>query len=263
MQAGDENKPGIPVSGAFARAFGSSPADLDLDFTGLPRPMLVTELLRLCLEQPGTGSDACNEIWSWTLPQRSRALIAVALASGDRRLESHVRCRTPACGAMIELDVELAALIDRNETRSFEWSPERDRTLDVALPTGEDQKEWLSRGETTPRALARQLVKSVDGRPPANDWEVPDLWIDGLAAELEQRDPLTTLELDARCPACGAGLNVEFYLESELLKRFVAHQTRILRHVHRLASVYHWSEAEILSLPAWRRSYYLSQLEGL
>jgi hypothetical protein len=133
--------------------------------------------------------------------------------------------------------------------------------LRVALPTGEDQKTWLKWGQAEPRAMARQLVRSVDGRPPVDGWEVPDAWIDGLEAELKQRDPLTALELEARCPACGAPLKVEFDLETELLKRFEVRQARMLRHVHRLASAYHWSEAQILRLPAWRRNYYLSQLE--
>jgi hypothetical protein len=201
------------------------------------------------------------EIWSWTLPQRSQALIAVALASGDRRLQSSVRCPKTECGEMIELDIELAAFLNRDETRSFDWSPEPARMLHVALPTGEDQKKWLNRGETAPRAMARQLVQSVDGCPPPGDWQIPEAWVDGLAAELEQGDPLTALELEARCPACGAALSVEFDLETELLRGFAARQSRTLQQVHRLASVYHWSEAEILRLPAWRRNYYLSRLE--
>jgi hypothetical protein len=250
-----------PAPDSFARAFGSCPEDLDVDFAALPRPVLVTEVLRRCLQcsEPMCGDE---EIWSWTLSQRSQALIGVALASGDRRLQSRVRCPKTECSEMIELDVELAAFVNRDETRSFEWLPAPARVLTIALPTGVDQKKWLNRGETAePRAMARQLVRRVDGCPPADDWQVPEAWIDGLAVELEQRDPLTALELEARCPACGASLSVEFDLETELLRGFAARQSRTLQQVHRLASVYHWSEAEILRLPAWRRNYYLSQLE--
>jgi hypothetical protein len=264
MHVNDDDSAGAlrakPVRDPFARAFGSRAEDLDVDFATLPRPVLVTEVLRRCLQrsEPMGGDE---EIGSWTLPQRSQALIAVALASGERGLQSRVRCPKTECGEMIELHIELAVFLNHDEIRSFDWSPEPARMLRVALPTGDDLKEWLNRGEAAPRAMARQLVQIVDGCPPADDWQVPEAWIDGLAAELEQRDPLTALELEARCFACGAALSVEFDLETELLKRFAARQSRTLQQIHRLASVYHWSEAEILQLPAWRRNYYLSQLE--
>jgi hypothetical protein len=274
-----------------ARAFGSSVADLELDFAGLPRPIVVTEVLRICFNDG-------DEVWSWTLPRRTQGLIEVALASGDKRVRRTARCPETQCGEVIELEVELTAfLVDvpQNDVhkfpraelaasakvipakagiqgldprfrggdgKDFDWSPEPGRTLRVALPTGEDQRSWLSRGESSPLAMARQLVEQVDGRAPNDDWELPENWLGGLEAELERRDPLTALELEASCPACGAGLRVEFDLESELLRGFEARQARMLRHVHRLASVYHWPEAEILRLPAWRRDYYLRQLEA-
>ena len=110
--------------------------------------------------------------------------------------------------------------------------------------------------------MARALIREVDGAPPSDDWEIPDAWIDPLARELEERDPLTALELETRCPTCDSPASVPLDLEAELLARLQYRQQRTLDEIHRLASVYHWSEAVILELPVWRRRYYLSQLGG-
>ncbi len=244
-----------------ARAFGERAEDLDADFSAGSRPALVTEILRRSLQADAAPCDE-TEIWSWTLPERLRGLIAVARASGEEHLSAAARCPQSNCGEIIEMDMELSAFLIGDGARVFDWSPSPEQKVSVALPTGADQQKWLQRNETTHDAMVRQLVQSVNGQTPAQDWQVPESWIDGLASELEQRDPLTALELEARCPACGAALAVEFDLEAELLKRLGARQARTLQLVHRLASVYHWSEAEILRLPAWRRNYYLNQLEG-
>lgn len=243
-----------------ARAFGLLREDLDVDFAGPPRPVVVTELLRRCLRGHEAAPCGEEEIWSWTVPQRSQALIAVALASGEERLRSGTRCPHPQCGEIIELDVEVSAFLRREDARDFDWSPEPERIVRAALPTGADQREWLDRGEVTLPAMTRQLLRSIDGQAPADEWVVPESWVDGLATELAQRDPLTALELEARCPACGTTFTIEFDLEAQLLERLQARQEQTLRHIHELASAYHWSEDEIVQLPTWRRHYYLRRL---
>jgi hypothetical protein len=185
---GEESPPALPAGGAperSARAFGGRAEDLDIDFAALPRPVAVTEVLRRSFRR-----DAA-EIWSWTLPERSQALIAVALATADERLECHARCPETSCAEMMEWEIALAAFLSGAEDPGFDWSPEPGRTLHISLPTGEDQKTWLERGEVAPAVMARRLVQSVDGRAPAVGWRLPKAWIEGLATELGRRDPLT------------------------------------------------------------------------
>jgi hypothetical protein len=250
------------AEGPTARAFGACAEDIDLHFAGLSRPTLVTRILAQCLAPDGTRAFPEEEIRRWTLPQRLRALISVSRASGEERLPFTACCSQHGCGEIAEMEVALTDFPPGDEAREFDWSPAPGEKLSVALPTGADQESWLARGEAAPRAMARDIVRAVNGAPPPQDWEMPEIWLDPLESELKRRDPLTALELQAACPACGAAFVGEIDLEAELLKRLHARQARLLREIHRLAAVYHWSEGEILSLPPWRRAYYLDQFEA-
>jgi hypothetical protein len=241
----------------YARAFGDREEDLDIDFTGLGRPELTTAVLVVCL-RPKEGAWLGDEVWSWTLAQRLQGLLAVTQASGLPPLALLQPCGN--CVEAFEVNVELG-MFERAETvTDFIWSPQPHCTLHVALPTGREQREWSRGSGLSLRTMARALVRGIDGAPPSTEWEIPDQWIDGLAEELEQRDPLTALEIETTCPACGAPARIGVDLEAELLAWLRARQCDTLNDIHRLASGYHWSEVDILELPAWRRRYYLAQL---
>jgi hypothetical protein len=87
-----------------------------------------------------------------------------------------------------------------------------------------------------------------------------DAALDSLSATLEEKDPFTALQLNTQCPACNAEIAVNFDLEAELLRRLERFQAHRLREIHLLASCYHWSEAQIMDLPSWRRAQYLRQV---
>jgi hypothetical protein len=156
---------------------------------------------------------------------------------------------------------QLPAAADLEE---FAWRPRPDAEIRVRLPTGDDQRYWLS---NPPRdsgweTLATRLVTQLNGQPLPAGWTVPPAWLEEIGSELQRRDPLGNLDLRTPCPECGDELAVEFDLEATLLELLGKEQQRLLDQVHRLASAYHWSEAEIVALPGHRRRYYLSRLEG-
>ncbi len=245
-----------PAGHGYARAFGDREGDLDIDFTGLPRADVVTAVLAGCV-RPSDGTWSGDDVWSWTLAQRLQGLLAVAQASGLPPLALLQPCGS--CAEALEIDIEIGMFERPEPIIDFIWSPIPDCSLRVALPMGSDQLAW-SHGGLSLNAMARALVREINGAPPPAGWEIPDQWIYGLAAELEQRDPLTALEIQTACPACGAPARIAIDLEAELLARLHARQRGMLNDIHQLASAYHWSEARILELPAWRRRYYLAQL---
>jgi len=77
-------------------------------------------------------------------------------------------------------------------------------------------------------------------------------------------------ELDARidirvaltCPACGhrwaPALDIAAYLWAEI----DASARRLLDAVHALASVYGWTETDVLAVGPWRRQAYLQAVGG-
>ncbi|MEA3012199.1 MAG: hypothetical protein QOD42_744 [Sphingomonadales bacterium] len=93
---------------------------------------------------------------------------------------------------------------------------------------------------------------------------VPDAPADALdaarvAEALEALDPLADITLDAACPACGAANELQFDAAAFVWRELVARAPRILRDVADLARAFHWSERDILAMPASRRAFYLAQ----
>ncbi len=188
------------------------------------------------------------------LGRREALLLALRRRLFGPRLDGLTTC--PACQTAVEFSLELPDSEVMHE-------------LPVAVPITVTVGEY---------ALAARLPSAADLRRAAAEERPP--WLYGVsraeragqpvdpaalpaavAAEVEtvlrQADPLALIEVDLTCPACGrrwlAPLDTAAYLFHEL--EAWAHET--LWVVHRLASAYHWSEAEILSLSPWRRQYYL------
>ena len=71
------------------------------------------------------------------------------------------------------------------------------------------------------------------------------------------RDPQAEIELDMRCPACERSFTALFDAATFVTRELEDRAAHVLREVHALALTYHWSEAEILRMPAQRRARYL------
>jgi hypothetical protein len=134
--------------------------------------------------------------------------------------------------------------------------------LELRLPSGRDLQRWTLAGNCDADAIAAELLTAVAGQPPPPTFRLPQEWLAGFGDAFEAQDPLTALELQARCPACAYDNRIDFDLEEFLLQGFAAMQRRLLDDVCRLALAFHWREAEILALPPWRRAHYLRQLDG-
>ena len=79
-----------------------------------------------------------------------------------------------------------------------------------------------------------------------------------LAETLEALDPAADTVLEAACPDCGAEQELRLDPAAFVWEELAARAPRILRDVAELARIYHWSEREILAMPASRRAFYLA-----
>ncbi|HBL57096.1 MAG TPA: hypothetical protein DDZ80_00510 [Cyanobacteria bacterium UBA8803] len=86
-------------------------------------------------------------------------------------------------------------------------------------------------------------------------------WLQRLNQVMEDLDPLVNFSLQVICPYCGTENLQDFDLGAWALQQLEQAQQQLLITVHRLASYYHWSEAEIFAIPPWRRSRYLALIE--
>ena len=238
------------ASPASLRAFGRA-EDLELDFADADRPALVSALLAAC--DDGLG-DA--EFW-WRQPVGARtAALLQLLAASDAggRFELHARCHRGECGTAFEFALPFAAL----QTAQPQAGPVRivldgERSVALRLPTGCDLRRWRAAPPSTRGALLADL--RVDGELRPAD-EAP------LSEAMARHDPLVAFTVACRCPACDAAQQVEVDLEGLALARLGAQQRALLHEVHRLASRYGWTEAQVLAVAPPRRARSLALIDA-
>jgi hypothetical protein len=83
--------------------------------------------------------------------------------------------------------------------------------------------------------------------------------IDDLLAEF---DPLVAFSVRIACPHCEVETDFPIDLQALALGKLEKIQRELVESIHRLAIVYHWSEAEILDLTTERRARYLRLIEA-
>jgi hypothetical protein len=247
-----------------ARAVGSAASDIDIVFDQADRAGTVTALLAACVtDAHGQPVDA-EEAWSWTLNQRLQALIAIRLASGDTMIELQAPCTH--CGEAMAVDLDLHAFAADPVAPRFTWRSADGLELTLRLPNGRDLQSWAHHAAQTQlqtaahEALAASLIEAVAGQPLSADQDTLAALLQTLDEAFEAHDPLATLHLQTSCPACAHDNAIACDLEPLLIDGFARAQASMLDDVLQLASALHWSEADILALPRWRRAHYLRQL---
>ena len=195
----------------------------------------------------------------WSVGRRLDALVALRQSqSGD---VEPVALRCASCQVTFEVDIDLAAC----RAPAFADMAADEAACEVAfeaeggmrrarLPTGEDQARW-QRERAPLRLVADSLM--ADGRPCGDEAQVQ-----ALDRALSARDPLRELPVQAVCPECGDLAEHRVDLEAHLVTAFAVAQRELLAQIATLAEAYHWSEAEIAAMPAWRRQFYLQRLEA-
>ena len=74
---------------------------------------------------------------------------------------------------------------------------------------------------------------------------------------IADHDPQAQIVLRMACPACGRDFSVTLDAAAFLLDELDTRVQRLVWEVYALATHYHWSERDILELPAGRRERYL------
>ncbi|MBB3191877.1 hypothetical protein [Halomonas cerina] len=253
---------GNPV---WALPYGEAPADLFLSLDSDARPWVVTRLLGQYLRD-GDGQTLSSEtLWSWNLTRRLQGLLGVTAASLDRHQVVEARCGNADCGEGLDLELDLADFCCLEAPATIDFETRDGQVVRLRVPTGTDQLGWLEHWSfQLPEwsDLVATLVETVNEAPPAPSWRPEPDWLEALSAALAEADPLTDLALETDCIECGQATTVALDLEGYVLERLRHRQAHLFDQVHAIASTYHWSEAEIMSLPAERRHAYLRRVDG-
>lgn len=218
-------------------------------------------LLLLAAALPGA---APGELAALPLAERDRLLLELRAAAAGPELAAFVAC--PGCGERLELALDAAALrAGAPPDPAAEWDAEGGGVrMRFRLP---DSRDLAAAGACASVDEARRLLgercvtRAVDaaGDPVS---PLPDQALAALAARMDQVAPSTDVSLALTCPACGTAWEAPLDVPAFVWTETWARGRRLLREVDALARAYHWSEAEILALPAARRRAYLELAEG-
>jgi len=194
-------------------------------------------------------SESYDNLADWPLGRRNQALAELRCSCFGSRLEGWTAC--PRCAEKLEIQMDaraFAAPVSGTETPIIR----NDECFRV--PTSRDLA--LAARETDPRIGAVRLMEACrlgGGDPPA--WTEQEM--DEVGEQMAQADPLAEIRLTLDCPECGNQWDETLDMESYLWAEIAFRAKRLLREIHTIASIYGWTEGEILSLSEGRRAIYL------
>lgn len=251
----------------YLRPFGILAEDLEVDFSRKP-PYIAADILHCCARSQ--QGDRVDPDFCWDLPVGIRIqclLILCRLDHGDV-FSVHVTCAGTDCGQLMELDLSINQLIALQQATAPNHPiaiQHNDRKQQLRRPTGRDQRRWLKHVYADETIAAHAMIQMLwiagqtAPKPPPESIS-PEM-LANVTRALNAADPLINYQSSTICPYCSHQADYPIELETLALKQMHHAQNNLLHSVHRLASTYHWSEAEIFSVPPWRRALYLKRIE--
>ena len=243
--------------------------DLDdafiLDTAGTLPGARATALVTRCLESSDTDAQAL------TVGDRDALLLHLRRLSLGDAIDCVLRCPDPACGEPLEWQLHVRDLLVSlpepaiGAAKHGTVSVEADGTrfhVSFRPPTVADVDSAASLApDDVDRAALMLLERCVtaaerDGRACAPA-DLPAAVRAAVDDAIAAADPQAEVQLVMRCPACGNDFTTLFDTAVFVLRELDMRATRTLHDVHLLAQHYHWSEAEILGMPARRRTQYI------
>ena len=205
-----------------------------------------------------------------TIGDRDAALLHLRRLSLGESVDCALPCPSVGCGESLEWQVPVSDLLIEPDATG--GAPEL-FTIDVdaegarfhvtfRLPTAADVDRVATQGadriEHAAQMLFRQCVIGAErddvGCTAA---DLPATVRSAVEDALAAADRQAEIQLAMRCPACGLEFTSLFDTAVFFLRELDARATRTLRDIHLLALHYHWSESDILRMPARRRAQYI------
>lgn len=255
---------GLPGAGGLVRDYAFVAADGALELaldtiaeSAASTPEAVSLSLLAALDTLAGGAPSLARINALCVADRQFLMRELGCHLGNQGGWFDAACA--ACGARFDFQLDYRALPLKPAGADFPHARLRvgERELRLRVPTGADQLQILEApaAEREIRLLGA-LIEQPDGPELARQADAATR--QRLDAALEESAPAICTELAAPCPECGHVTPVGLDPYGVLARSSEA----LLDDIHRLASSYHWSEAEILALPRRRRQRYLERLDA-
>jgi hypothetical protein len=231
--------------------------DIMLLESGPPDLRLALALLaRVASDVQGTPLDAS------ALPITDVDLLILMLRQqvvGDV-VSAEDSCAAPGCHARVSITFSIEAYLDHHRPEAPpgvrpagepRWYRLADDDVEFRVPEASDHLA-IARAAEPEAELLRRCIR------PAGLGEVAR---EKAEAAMEAMAPSLCSTLEGTCPACGATVETTFDPLVYTLRELRDRAAFVYEDVGAIAHHFHWSEAEILALPAARRSRY-AELAG-
>jgi hypothetical protein len=239
----------------------TTPELLDAWEAGVPQPASQRALTLLAAACPEATVEEFSRL---PVGQRDGLLLSVREQTFGSRLPCLITCA--ACGERAEVAFHVADLrVEPRSTAPGVLTIEAQGYLvEFRLPDTLDLFHLATASlERARRALLeRCLLTALKDGMPISVVEVPDEVAREISTEMERVDGQACVELVTTCPGCGSARTSALDIGAFFWSEVDAWAQRTLRDVHALASAYHWSEADILTMSPWKRRIYLDMVTG-
>ena len=197
---------------------------------------------------------SAEQIALWPLGWRDNRLFALRKQLFGPRLTLVAAC--PVCGEQLESELDIGSLGLSAEQApagpyQFDFQGE---TIRFTLPNSNNLLAWSDHKEDE---MSAAFLSSCLQQPLTSANVDTVALADALGMAIEQADPDGYLRFQFQCQACSHSWKTPFDISQYLWQEIEQLATRLLWEVHQLAGAYGWTEAQILSLSAFRRQRYL------
>lgn len=227
---------------------------------GLTLSRVQQALLLLTLACPETPPEVFAQL---SIGQRDSQLLTLREWLFGHQLAALAIC--PQCGERLEFtfvsgDIRLNNDVKRLDVYSFDSEEYQLRfrlpnSLDL-IAIADSQNVNAARERIFKRCLL-SLQSHGQEQPPNH---LPEEVVNAVVQRMAEADPQADVQLALVCPACEHTWNASFDIVDFFWNEINAWAHRMLKDVHTLASVYGWSEADILALSPRRRQCYLEMI---
>ncbi len=202
-----------------------------------------------------------SELVSLSIGQRDSYLLKVREDTFGSQLDGFADC--PHCHERLEFELPISDICFADPDQAVQSSYSFHATgfdLQFRLPNSQDlaalvdyQDAAAARDILIQRCL---LAASREGTAVALG-ELPDEVLAQLIKQVVACDPQAEVVLPLSCSACGYAWSTLFDIVDFFWTELSVLAQHLLLEVHLLAKFYSWGEADILSMSAIRRQYYL------
>jgi hypothetical protein len=193
----------------------------------------------------------------WTLGRRNKALIELHCSFFDPTLGGWTTCA--GCEEKMEFEINGGALVNEsvdalNLAQGFTFKDQCFR-----LPTSRDLAKAAQQKDAEAAAicLMERCRTNVEGPV---QWTQED--VEQVGEKMAVADPLAEIRIALSCPSCGRESTETLEIISFIWSAIEARAKRLVWEVHAIASMYGWTEKEVLSLSPARRALYMEMVQA-